>query len=360
MSRYRSGAGQAAVHSTKILLALPVLALLPAGQAGADWIPSALDPRCEQSDIDGVSRGIREAIEASVRRAEATIDAPAPIADLSCLDDLMTTPLDIFSNIGGLMGTLQAGLFDSLPFSMDMDVSGMVCDFAAERWGELTGGLSGLDVDLSQFADTPSSMVDRLLGGGGFGSGGNSSGSTGGLNIGAGGTTRLGHWNVPTGSEYTGILPSDEVLGMPIFNQPPPEPPDGFVFLEQEYMAAMQAFDAERSTTLMDFITCEVVRRTTPIGETIGGVPIYSTVPCPSPDTVSPPDIDTFIVPAAAGTTTVNPTGAGGTSALSTPSTQSQRVSPGALIAPPQGPARRQPSGRNEREETIQSIWERL
>lgn len=170
--------------------------------AKADWIASSLDQRCHPDDIAGVSGSVREAIEAAVRRAEASIQAPAGVADLGCLNDLMSAPIDIFSNVGNVMGALQGGVFDSLSFPIDMDVSGMVCNFAAEKWGELTEGLDGVNATISQFANTPASLVERIAGGGGFGSGSGSGGTrpTGSLNFSLPQTSTINFSNTSTGT----------------------------------------------------------------------------------------------------------------------------------------------------------------
>ena len=347
-------------HSRRVALlaaAASVAALAP-GDGRADWIPSALDARCEQADIDGISQSIRDAIEASVRRAEASIAAPAAIGDLGCLNDLMNAPLDIFSNVGGLMGTLQGGLFDSLPFSMDMDVSGMVCDFAAEKWGELTGGLGDMDIGIDQFANTPASMVDRLAGGGGFGSGAGGSGGSGTLSTGMTGTSSLSGANAGTGTGTVTIPIGDEAASNPIFPDPVPDPGPSFVFDQAGYSAAMSAYEASASTAMMSYMACEIARRLATVSYDEWGNPRHhDPTYCPSPNLPSEPNIEDYFLPASAsGGATFTP--------LSAPAVVEQprrTVAPSDLVGSPEAPATRAPSrSGGSRGDAIQSIWEKL
>lgn len=276
-----------AIASATLLISLAVPAVVH-----ADWIPSTQDARCDPEDIDGVTASIRDAIEASVRRAEASISAPMAIGDLSCLNDLMNAPLDIFSNIGGLLGTLQGGLLSALPFPMDMDVSGMLCGFAAEKWGELTNGLSGLDVSLDDFALTPASMSERLANGGGWGGGGS--------NIpGFNGTINTGDGNTPTGTDFTPIGVSPDVESRPLYPTVPDSIPDGFIFDEAAFNAAAAAYETSVATSMSGYIAC----RTAQIlqgqgghgngdygqGGGFGGT-------CPQPSGGTPPDVNDYIV----------------------------------------------------------------
>ena len=152
--------------------ALAAIFLLAAGQMAAvpahasDWLDSIQDQRCDPQDIHGVSGNVRNAIESSVRRAEMSIKAPTPVGDLSCLNDLMTAPLDMFSNIGGLLGSLQGGLANlSAPsLNLDIDISGMVCGFAAQKFAQLTAPLSEIGGTMAGFASMSSNPADRLAG----------------------------------------------------------------------------------------------------------------------------------------------------------------------------------------------------
>lgn len=123
------------------------------------WLDQVQDQRCDPEIRDKVSSTVRGKIEAHIARAEAAIQAPIPIGDLSCLDDLMNESIDIFSNIGGLMGTLSAGLGNVKGGNVSdqfegMDLSGQVCKFAQRKWAEVTTPLNaGLDdLDIAHFA----------------------------------------------------------------------------------------------------------------------------------------------------------------------------------------------------------------
>ena len=161
------------VRATVAFLAF-TSAIVSPGTSRADWIESVLDQRCDPADISGVTSEVRTAIEASVRRSEATIQAPSSIGDLSCLNDLMTAPLDTFSNLGGIIGSLQTGLerLSKLDLNLDMNIAGNICSLAAEKWAELTAPLSEIEGTIEAFAATPADAASRLAQGG-FGSNGN-------------------------------------------------------------------------------------------------------------------------------------------------------------------------------------------
>ncbi|MBW3243616.1 hypothetical protein KUV57_13160 [Epibacterium sp. DP7N7-1] len=148
------------------VLALGVSVLMPSISQAEDWLNSIQDARCDPEDIEGVTGNVRNAIEASVRRAEMTIQAPTPVGDLGCLNDLMTAPLDTFSNVGGLLDSLMGDLGDiaASGLNLDIDVSGMICGFAAEKFATLTSPLSEVDKTMSGFASLASSSADRVSG----------------------------------------------------------------------------------------------------------------------------------------------------------------------------------------------------
>lgn len=147
--------------------ALAAITVAP-GAAMADWTRGVQDERCSPESADALSQALREAIEGNVRRAEAVILPPTPVGDLGCLNDLMTAPLDTFSGVGGMLGALTGGLgsFDGGSIGLDIDVSGMICRAAAERWADLTQGLSGVDLDIPSYAGVAARASDRLASGG--------------------------------------------------------------------------------------------------------------------------------------------------------------------------------------------------
>lgn len=236
-----------------------VLGLIPAA-SHADWIPSVLDERCGPQDVTGVSTAVRDSIEASVRRAEASIQAPTPVGDLSCLNDLMLQPLDIFSSIGGLLSNLQQGLAN-LSLSLDIDVSGMICQMAAEKWAELTQGLGGLDAPLSAFSGASANPLDRLASGS-FETGGSSglfSGFSGVMNLGNNITDPTYRGSI---TDYTppSVEVSDETAAIPIF--------EGGSYIDSgeysaEEVAAIEAANKAYNEALMknmaEYMACIVV-----------------------------------------------------------------------------------------------------
>lgn len=340
----------------KLFLLGSAMAVLLPGSGVADWVPSTLDQRCEAEDIDGIANSIRDAIEASVRRAEASIQAPTPIGDLGCLDDLMNAPLDIFSNVGGIMDTLSGGLFDSLSFPIDMDASGMLCDFAAAKWGELTGGLGDLGVDIAQFSNTPASMADRLLGGGGFGSGSGSTGSSGQISMSLPGTSSLSAVNAPTGTARATVPVSTETGLIPIYTEHDSSRTAEGVFNEAAFMSAYRIFENDRQVAMAQYTACEVARRLSSSGYW-GGF----TGTCTAPTMLSEPNYLDFVTPASA------PASGGTTSStLSTFSTGSSEPtmssSPSALIGAPRstGSGTGTTTGSGTTSSTIESIWGRF
>ena len=342
-------------------LALCVCLAVTAVPAHSDWIPSALDQRCDPNDIDGISNSIRDAIEASVRRAEATIQPPAAIGDLGCLDGLMNAPLDIFSNIGGIVGTLQQGLFSDLSFPVDVDTSGMLCDFAAAKWGELTQGLGDFDLDLLQFASTPADMAERLAGGGGFGSGGGGQGGTGTLhNRGSGTTTLIGE-NNPTGADRIPVPVSPETDGIPIFGDPTMPDVDEDRYDMTGLQNAYNDWWGSREIALVRFQACETARR---LGS--GGGFFNPPTTCPVPQIAPEPNIEDFRLDGVLAPTTTfsapTATQPPSTSAPmgTSPEAQGGSELPSAPLIPaprPNNSGTGQGASSPDRTETIDSIW---
>lgn len=251
------------IRSFLMLRAAPlalVLGMIPA-TSHADWIPSVLDERCAAEDVNGVSTAVRDSIEASVRRAEASIQAPTPVGDLSCLNDLMLQPLDIFSSIGGLLSSLQQGL-SNLSLNLDIDVSGMICQMAAEKWAELTQGLGGLDAPLSAFSGASANPLDRLASGS-FSDGGSSglfSGFSGVLNLGNS-TTDDPNYRGSIGNYVPPSLDvSQETASRPIFDTGTYLDSSEFSAEEEARIeAANRAYNEALMKNMADYMACIVV-----------------------------------------------------------------------------------------------------
>ena len=152
--------GMRLLASTALLSCSFVMIAAP---AMAHWITEKMDESCEPDVKNEMAEGIRKQIEDHVARAEASINPAIPIGDLSCLNDLMNAPLDIFSNVGGLLGNLQAGLAGALnPSGLleGLDVSRQICQFAQDKWNEVSEPLSGSlgDFTIPNIADAFSSV----------------------------------------------------------------------------------------------------------------------------------------------------------------------------------------------------------
>lgn len=326
------------------LACLLMLSVAPVS-VSADWIPSSLDERCDPADVDAISNSIREAIEASVRRAEASIAPPAGIGDLSCLDDLMRAPLDIFSNIGGLMGTLQAGLFSSLSFPVDFDASGMLCQFAAQRWGELTSGLGDVNIALNQFANTPATLSSRLSGGGGFGSGSGS--GTGSILSTFSTNTQTTSQNQATGTTRTSVPVGSETSSLPIFPNTSMPVSGDEAFNMAAFQSAYASWLDSRDVALARFQACETARR---LGSSSGFFSGPSS--CPVPTIAPEPSIESFRI--SSGTSA--PTNFSVAQTTTTTQT-SDPIAPSALIPAPNTSTSTAPTSTSSTTETINSIW---
>lgn len=155
-------------HGLRTVLTAAIMTTALTGTAHADWTKDILDSRCEEVQRERMSEDIRDSIDESVRRAEASILPPTPVGDLGCLNELMSVPLDTFSMVGGLLGSLSAGLgsFDTSGLDLDIDVASMVCGAAATKWASLTTGLDASGLSLSQFADAGnmSSLIPSFSG----------------------------------------------------------------------------------------------------------------------------------------------------------------------------------------------------
>lgn len=155
-----------------IIGAVSLTVMTGQAQAQTQWIQDILSEDCSPQAAQTVANGTRQAIESSVARAHSSINAPAPTMDLSCINDLLAAPLDVFSgnseflanlgfNLQGMISSVTSGLKSGLSIeTLANGVETAICRFAQEKFGEITGGLSqGLEgivagIALPNFTDS--------------------------------------------------------------------------------------------------------------------------------------------------------------------------------------------------------------
>ena len=134
--------------------------------ASAEWIHDMMIGDCSEASRDRLAAATRQKIELSVRRAESSIEPPAPIGELGCLDGLMDINLDVFAPVGPLSQIFSGSLDGVLNQAGD---SRRYCRFAQRRWNELTNPLTqplkilkqGLPPDLIGQISSRTSNVDQ-------------------------------------------------------------------------------------------------------------------------------------------------------------------------------------------------------
>ena len=130
----------------KIFLAGLASAIIIGSAAQAqqgDWIEDRLSQRCSADSRALVAAAVRTNIEESVARAEASIRAPAAIGDLSCLEALITAPLDVFSRAFNIVDDLVKGLQSGLSANiLDGAIARAICSFAQQKFGSQTAALT--------------------------------------------------------------------------------------------------------------------------------------------------------------------------------------------------------------------------
>lgn len=151
-------------------LCIATALVLAAGSAGAQtqWIEDMLSEECSAESRAAVAQATRDSIEKSVARAEASIQAPAPIEDLSCLGDLLGANVDVFSDswgggsgfdVTGMLNDISGGLKSGLDVqTLEGGVERALCAFAQESFADLTKPLSGSmeEIVAGTAADMPS------------------------------------------------------------------------------------------------------------------------------------------------------------------------------------------------------------
>ena len=124
---------------TPKLAALAMILTVGITPASAEWIHDMMIEDCSEESRDRLSAATRQKIELSVRRAESSIEPPAPIGELGCLDGLMDINLDEFAPVGPLSEIFSGSLDGVLNQAGD---TRRFCRFARRRWNDMTNPLT--------------------------------------------------------------------------------------------------------------------------------------------------------------------------------------------------------------------------
>ena len=199
-------------HILGIAAAATVALMGSTAGAQTQWIKDKMSDQCSAASRDKIADATRENIEESVRRAEASIQAPASVVDLSCMSDLLGADVDVFSqdwgsmggfNIDGMINDVVGGLKSGLEVqTLSSGVERAICDFAKEKFEGVTSGLTGSMDDITNGLTMP----DFSDGFGLLNIGYNGS-STGGTTGGAAGSGSGGTSGTGTAGEDTSAVP---------------------------------------------------------------------------------------------------------------------------------------------------------
>lgn len=129
------------------LLLTAVLGMVPAtANAQTEIFRSMTNERCSDTSRDAVANAARTNVESHVARAEASIQPPTPVGDLSCLNDLMNIDIDFLSgqffSLDSLLGDFMSGLQNITLEGIGEEINRQICQFAEEKWSELTEPLN--------------------------------------------------------------------------------------------------------------------------------------------------------------------------------------------------------------------------
>ena len=108
--------------------------------AHGDWLYDLTSERCSEPSRYRVATLTRQQIEFSVKRAEASINPPASIDSLSCLDSLMQVQLGSFAPTGPL-GSIFSGTLSSV-LDPSGNVAQRICSMAEREWRKITRSLN--------------------------------------------------------------------------------------------------------------------------------------------------------------------------------------------------------------------------
>lgn len=144
---------QQETRTVPALFLTAALGLVPATVgAQTDIFRSMTNERCSEQSREAVANAARTNVESHVTRAEASIQPPTPVGDLSCLDDLMNVDTDFLSgqffSLEGLLGSFSSGLQDITLEGLGGEVNRQICAFAQDKWSELTEPLTLSPEDL--------------------------------------------------------------------------------------------------------------------------------------------------------------------------------------------------------------------
>ena len=133
------------------------------------WIADSMSVWCSPASRQHVAAAARRSIEERVARAESSIRAPGAIADMSCIESLLASDVDVFSgafaNVAGfdvrsLIDSLSGGLKSGLSSeTINTGVARVICTHARERFETRASGLTGsmenivAGFELPEFAD---------------------------------------------------------------------------------------------------------------------------------------------------------------------------------------------------------------
>lgn len=141
-----------------LVAAIPVL-LAMSTQVLGDWAYDMTSEKCSDESRRLLAESTRNQIEYSVRRAEASIDAPTPVGDLSCLAGLMQLPLGTFASTGNLGGIFNNSL-NSLVNS-NGNIINQYCARAEREWRKATRSLGRSSNSYNKFV-LPSYFSTRI------------------------------------------------------------------------------------------------------------------------------------------------------------------------------------------------------
>lgn len=114
---------------------IALVAVACAAPAGADWVHGMMIEECSRESRELLAGSVRRDIELSVRRAEASMEPPASIGDLGCLDGLMDVNIDVFAPVGPL-SSLFSNSLDGLLTAPGKPRR--ICRFAHRKWNEVS------------------------------------------------------------------------------------------------------------------------------------------------------------------------------------------------------------------------------